>query len=143
MYRSSECAYRRRNGYCLLRREACCCNGTCQACSDRLIPVSEALHLRMENWWRTARDLSTKEKRFHFQTRKADGYAVFRTCKGKHRFRDFNEAMRRANELHRRKGLVLAVYECPFCGGYHLTRQLRPYLLRVQDPRSVFLVEVA
>ena len=40
--------------------------------------------------------------------------------------------MKQAIDIYRRRGVVLAVYECPFCGGYHLTSQLRPYLLRVR-----------
>lgn len=134
---SRNCAYCRKSGYCVLHREDCSCSGNCQSCSDRLRPVSEAHHRHIEEWWKSApRDLSSRKKLFAFRTRHADSYAVFRTCRRKRRFRSLNAAMAMAREVFQREGVVLAVYECPFCGGYHLTKQLRSYLPHVKVRRE-------
>lgn len=76
-------------------------------------------------------------------TRHAENYEVFRTCLRKRRYRDVYEAMESAREVFQREGVILAVYECPFCGGYHLTKQLRPYLPRVRVRKMEQVEEVA
>lgn len=142
MGNSRNCAYCRKNGYCVLHREICSCSGNCQACSDRLRPVSESHHRHVENWWRRElKDLSSRTKLFEFRTRHVNGYAVFRTCRRKRRFRSTSEAMARAREAFQREGVVLAVYECPFCGGFHLTKQLRSHLPRVKVRRE-YLIQI-
>ena len=125
------CAYRRKNGFCLLHKTDCSCTDTCAACPERLRPERTVGHGAARAWQRKLPDLSTKAKRFRFRTRNVCKYAVFRTCTGKRRFRDEPAALEMARRLYRRKGWVLAVYECPFCGGFHLTRQLRPNLPHV------------
>lgn len=125
------CAFRKKDGYCCFRRKSCGCSGTCQACSDRVIPLGEVQHRKIKAWLKGLRDLSTKEERFRFSTRYATGYAIFRTCKNKQYFRTSHEALACAHSRNKRKGWKMAVYECPFCGGYHLTSQLRRNLLQV------------
>ena len=127
----SECAFRR-EGRCLMRRARCPYVNSCLGCPDRVARVSDALHRHIRVWWRHVKDLSTAKKRFAFSTRKATGWQVFKTCGRKRRFRSEHEALEKAAYLHRRKGMVLAVYECPFCGGFHLTSQLRASLPRVR-----------
>lgn len=123
---SLPCAYCK-NGFCRLKK--CKCKYS-RSCSDRLKPVSLAQHAHIQAWQETLEDLSTKKKRFAFHTRDVDRYTVFRTCKCKRRFRSAKKALEMARHIYQRKGVLLAIYECPFCGGYHLTHQVRPSLPR-------------
>ena len=131
----SECAFHR-EGHCLVRKDRCPYVNSCLGCPDHVVRVSESLHRHIRVWWRQVEDLSTAKKRFAFSTRKATGRQVFMTCGRKRRFRTEHEAMEKAVALHRRSGMVLAVYECPFCGGYHLTSQLRANLPRVRAAQA-------
>lgn len=142
MSNCSECAFCKANGTCLMRKTDCSYAHCCRACPDFVARVTEALHRHVRAWLRQAEDLSTSKKRFAFRTRKSTKWQVFRTCVRKRRFRSEHEAMEKAVYLYRRKGLSLAVYECPFCGGYHLTRQLRDHLPHV-GPGLLETAEVA
>lgn len=44
-------------------------------------------------------------------------------CTGKTRYRDHAEATRIRQRREREAGHGLRVYDCPFCQGFHLTKQ--------------------
>lgn len=138
----SQCACRRKDGFCTIRKERCSYCHAPRACPDWMGRVGESLHNHIRSWWRSMQDLSTSRKRFAFATRKATRWEVYQTCSRKRRFRDFDEAMAMATHLNRHKGLVLHAYECPFCGGYHLTSQTRT-VAAAAARLEVPLVEVA
>lgn len=128
------CAFRRHgDGFCLLHRSACACTGNCAACSARVKPVDAHMKHLADEWFKRLQDVSTKEKRFQLRTRGADHYNIYRTCTCKRRFPTQERAMEKARDTFRRLGLMLSVYACPFCGGYHLTKQNRPYLPHVHS----------
>lgn len=120
MCRKAKCAYLRKDGFCLLHREACALQHPDARCADG---VARALPSRERHLWDCVEDwdLNTAKGRFAFRTRDARGYEVYRTCSRKNRYSSYYEASRKAIEIKRKRGVVLKVYECPFCGGYHLT----------------------
>lgn len=122
------CAWRTEAGYCRVHKADCCRNSP-GCCSDCVRRVSARQHEHMVAYMRGLKAYGNPRKsQFEFKKRKASGYNVFRTCSRKRRFPDRNAAMEKARYLFRKKGMQLAVYECPFCGGYHLTSQLRKNL---------------
>ena len=128
MCRKAKCAYLRDNGYCLMHREPCNVLHPDARCHDgaaRAIPSKER-HL-----WDVLGDwnLGTAKGRFSFRTRKARGHDVYRTCSRKRRFASLHDAREKAIDLKRKRDLDLLAYECPFCGGYHLTHYKRKHLL--------------
>ena len=131
-----DCAFRRKNGECVMRHAECPYTRCYHACTNWVARLTEAQHRHVRCCIRNMEACTDKDGRLQNRRKKAGGWTVFRTCRRKRRFRDVHAAMKQAIEIYRREGVVLAVYECPFCGGYHLTRQLRPYLLRVRaSPR--------
>ena len=54
---------------------------------------------------------------------KKHGYFKFHSCDDKYRYKDYNDAMHHAKVYARRSGCKYDVYECQFCGGWHLTRR--------------------
>lgn len=55
---------------------------------------------------------------------------MYRMCKRKRRYSDEYEAQRTGKSRSMKIGVILRVYECPFCGGYHLTSKIAR---RMQD----------
>lgn len=127
-----ECAFRRKNGVCAMRHAECPYTRCYHACTNWVARLTEAQHRHVRTCIRNMEACTDKDGRLQSHRKKVDGWTVFRTCRRKRRFRDEHAAMKQAIDIYRRRGVVLAVYECPFCGGYHLTSQLRPYLLRVR-----------
>ena len=124
------CAWVTEDGYCRWHKEKCCRSnpGGCSAC---VRPVSQRMHCAMHAYMNNLRfDSSKMGACLHPNAAREHrhGYNVYRTCTRKRRFTDVNSAREKAIYLNRRKGLTLAVYECPFCHGYHLTSQLRDKL---------------
>ena len=132
MCRKCKCAYLRANGYCLMHKEACNVQNPDEKCSDGVV---RALPSRERHFWKCLEewDMNTPRGRLAFKTRKSRGHEVYRTCLRKRRFVDFNFAHKKALELTRKRDLDLFVYECPFCGGYHLTHKKPRYLVPVND----------
>jgi len=48
-----------------------------------------------------------------------------RMCTSKKRYRDHNEAISSGQTATARRGTTLRVYECPWCDGFHLTKEKR------------------
>lgn len=44
-------------------------------------------------------------------------------CDGKRRYRDHDEAVRLRQRRETEAGHALRIYDCPFCNGFHLTKQ--------------------
>ena len=128
MCRKARCAYLRKNGYCLMHKAMCDVAHPDAKCQDG---VTRAMPSKDRHFWECLGgwELSTAKGRFAFMTRNARGHAVYRTCSRKHRFANLYDAKEKARELLRRKGLDLLAYECPFCGGYHLTHHRRHKLM--------------
>lgn len=133
MCRKAECAYLRANGYCLMHREACGVECAWGECADGVERVSEYAHMRQVDFMNRLRIFVDKAGKkgacLHSHSDRECGFAVFKTCTSKSRFATVERARKAAIGAERRQGLVLAVYECPYCHGYHLTRQLRRTLL--------------
>ena len=137
MCRKAKCAYLRTNGYCLLHKTACSVQHSDANCRDG---AARAIPSRDRHFWEflCEWDFKTAHGRLAFRTRKARGHDVYRTCSRKRRFASLYAAREKAIELKRRKGLDLFAYECPFCGGYHLTHQTRRHLLALNGVDDVF-----
>ncbi len=58
-----------------------------------------------------------------FQPPEDDSRTPWGACRRKVRYRDENAANRMLRRCERRRGGHLRAYECPSCGGWHLTRQ--------------------
>lgn len=140
MCRKAKCAYLRANGYCLLHKAACDVPHPDVNCRDG---AARAIPSRDRHLWESLRewDFNTANGRLAFRTRNARGHDVYRTCSRKRRYASFYEAREKAIELKRRKGLDLLAYECPFCGGYHLTHQARRHLLALNGVDDVFAAD--
>jgi hypothetical protein len=53
-----------------------------------------------------------------------DGQAFYeRSCQGKKKYRTPESAGVAAQEALDRRGDHLRIYDCPFCGGHHLTKE--------------------
>jgi hypothetical protein len=49
---------------------------------------------------------------------------AYRMCRGKWRYRDEADARAMMTSIRRRRGAAgLRPYECPLCGGFHITHQ--------------------
>lgn len=58
------------------------------------------------------------------QTREGEDPAEFRACGRKNRYETRVEASKAAERNSRRKDAPkIYVYECPYCGGWHLTHR--------------------
>ena len=128
MCKKTKCAFLRKDGYCLMHKTACNVQHPDANCRDG---AARAIPSRERHFWDCLGDwaLDTAKGRFAFKTRNARGHDVYRTCSRKRRFVSLHVAREKATELKRRKGRDLLAYECPFCGGYHLTHQIRHHLL--------------
>ena len=128
MCKKANCAYLKKNGICMVHKEACSILHPEAWCKEG---VARADHKVQENFWECVKEwnFKTAKGRFSFYTRKTSGYKVYRTCSRKRRFANLYAAKEKANELRRKKGLSLLAYECPFCGGYHFTHQRRRSLV--------------
>lgn len=122
MCRKAKCAYLRETGYCLMHRTECNVLHPDARCRDG---VTRAVPSRERPFWNYLGEwnMKTAKGRFSFLTRNARGHTVYRTCSRKRRFKSLYEAMAKIRELKQRKGWILSSYECPFCGGYHLTHR--------------------
>jgi hypothetical protein len=128
MCRKAKCAYLRKNGYCLIHKAMCNIahfDAKCQDGVERAIPSKDRSFWKCLGSW----ELNTAKGRFAFMTRNVRGHAVYRTCSRKRRFASLYDAKEQARELLRHKGRDLLAYECPFCGGYHLTHHKRHNLM--------------
>lgn len=47
----------------------------------------------------------------------------YRECGSKDRFDYDHDALRMAKQHYITRGVVLQCYACPYCGGFHLTKQ--------------------
>lgn len=47
-----------------------------------------------------------------------------RSCSTKTRYRDHTQAIRSSHNYNRARDAQLRAYECDFCKGWHLTKQL-------------------
>lgn len=123
MVKKEECAWITQDGFCLWHKEPCCRTSprACTACVRR---VSNRQHAHAKAYLQGLRfECDSKKSIFKFKTRNVRGYDVYRACSRKRHFSSYNEAHEKAVYLNRRKGMILYVYECPFCGGYHLTKR--------------------
>ena len=137
MVKKEDCAWITKDGFCRWHKEPCC-RTTPGACADCVRPISKCMHCCEHRYMNDLRfDNDRKSACLHPNAAREHrhGYKVYWTCTRKRRFMDFHSAMRKAIELNRKNGLVLAVYECPFCHGYHLTKQLRKSLVSVVGDR--------
>lgn len=127
MCKKAKCAYLKKDNFCLMHKCVCDVLHPEARCKDG---VARADHKKHERFWECVKDwnLNTARGRFAFSTRKARGHKVYRTCSRKRRYADLYAAKKSAIELYRKKGRELFAYECPFCGGYHLTHQKRRHL---------------
>ena len=128
MCRKAKCAYLKVDGYCPMHKAMCDIEHPDAKCQDG---VARAVPSKNRHLWECVREWkqNTARGRFAFKTRNARGHDVYRTCTRKYRFASLYDAKEKARELQRRKGRELLAYECPFCGGYHLTHQKRRGLM--------------
>lgn len=49
---------------------------------------------------------------------------AMRSCSTKTRYRDHTQAIRSSHNYNRARDAQLRAYECDFCKGWHLTKQL-------------------
>lgn len=136
MCRKSKCAFLRANGFCLLHKAEC---GMLHSDADCRDGVTRAIPSKQRSFWEYLKDwnLHTVKGRFALRTRNANGHDVYRTCSSKRRFASIYAARKRAIDLKRSKNRNLLAYECPFCGGYHLTRQTRHSLLALNGVKEM------
>lgn len=57
------------------------------------------------------------------KAKKQPGKAVYHQCLKKHRYRSEHDARLAANNAETKRGTRLRVYQCPLCGGWHITRK--------------------
>lgn len=68
--------------------------------------------------------LHTIEKNMRARPRAGEDPAEFRACGRKRRYETRVEAVKAAEKSSRRKDAPkIFVYECPYCGGWHLTHR--------------------
>lgn len=53
-----------------------------------------------------------------------DNHIRHKACDTKTRYATFNEAMKRAKRIEQKDGVKVYPYECRFCGGWHLSKEL-------------------
>lgn len=132
MCRQANCAFRKKDGYCLVHKAACTVLNPSAHCRDgvaKLPAAASASQRRYMGKLKLGVDKSgTVGSCLHPGRRREFGNQVFKACKRKTRFPTHERARSMAVAIGRRDKVVLAVYECPFCHGYHLTRQLRSAL---------------
>ena len=131
MCKKAKCAYLRDDDYCLMHKAACCLSHPDARCCDGVSKVPESVSAsqrRYMNCLRATIHCGKHGSCLHPNRRKDRGSMVFKTCKRKTRFTTLERARQVAVHIERRDGIILAVYECPFCHGYHLTKQLRSSL---------------
>ena len=130
MVTKPQCAWMSSSGYCRWYKDSCDC--TSGSCAAFIRPVSEHMRLKARKYMNSLRfDSDGKGACLHPNASRGahHGWNVYRTCKRKRYFADLNSARVAAISLNRKKGMILAIYECPFCHGYHLTTQIRDSLL--------------
>lgn len=132
MCRKSKCAFLSGNGYCLMHKAACGLLHPDAHCRDGVTKVSAYEHASQRSFMSSLKICVDKAgcvgSCLHPNRNKDSGRTVYRTCTRKTRYSTFELAREKVAVIRRREGLILAVYECPFCHGYHLTRQLRAHL---------------
>lgn len=129
MIKPEQCAWVTKGGFCRWHKEMCCRNtpGACSAC---VRPISERRRCLNKAYMRSLRVvIKTSHDCFVCNTLNASRYTIYRTCTGKRRYADLYAAKQAAHDMLITKRRVLFAYECPFCGGYHLTHQKRRGLL--------------
>ena len=124
MCKKAKCAYLKKDGICMVYKKPCSILHPEARCREG---VARADHKVQEHFWECVKEwnFKTAKGRFSFYTRKTTKYKVYRTCSRKKRFANLYAAKQKAKDLRRKNGLELLAYECPFCGGYHLTHQRR------------------
>lgn len=130
MVNKIECAWITKAGYCRWYKDMCCRN-TPGACAVCVRPHPERMCCIEKRYMQSLKmDSIRKGACLHPNASRGAryGYKEYRTCGRKRRFVDVHSALKKAIEINRKKGVSLAVYECPFCHGYHLTRQCRESL---------------
>lgn len=115
----NQCAFRSCCGECRMTHESCHGDGICRSGVRRATPHRKSVKRRIIVF-----DLATREGRFRHRTSNVRGAVVYRMCTRKLRYPDEYEARRRGRARSRCCGISLRVYECPFCGGYHLTSKI-------------------
>lgn len=129
MCKKAKCAFLRSNGYCLMHKRECSVlnpDGRCKDGVSRLSSYSHDYQHSFMSRLKIAVDKSGKiGSCLHPDSNRDTGHSVFRACTRKTRYTTFERAREVAVHVEHRENRVLAVYECPFCHGYHLTSQLR------------------
>ena len=62
---------------------------------------------------------------------------IDKMCAGKRFYKTANLAARAAAGRRSVDGVFLRVYQCPVCGGFHLTKQEKPHLPRKDGQQNV------
>lgn len=127
MVKREQCAWVTSGGYCLWYGKSCG-RVSPKTCEASVRPVSKQEHHRQCSYMNRLRlDDGGQSACLHPNAPHGNCYNrnVYLTCTRKRYFPDLNSARESAIHLNRKKGMVLSVYECPFCHGYHLTRQRR------------------
>lgn len=127
MCRKAKCAYLR-DGYCILHKADCSRALMRDTCPDGVTRLGLHEHRCEQSYLRALRTGVRGEGCLNPNAKRPAGRDVYKTCTSKRRFRSYERGREVVTLAARREGLQLAVYECPFCHGYHLTRQLRPHL---------------
>lgn len=128
MCRKSKCAYLK-DGFCRLHKAACSVAMMHDKCRDAVEKVGKHEHWHERNYLNHLKRSARGEACLHPEASRHDGRSQFKTCKRKRRFPTAERCREVAIHAARKDGMRLAVYECPFCHGYHLTKQLRNHLL--------------
>jgi len=119
---NGHCAFCDGNGICRYSHKACAYGTGNMACSSYM-PISvrknrtESKMGCPERYEVSARGL----KRSFFSVRRWTGPKIYHMCTGKVRFRTEYDARDNARRHWDKDRSELRTYECPCCGGYHLT----------------------
>lgn len=129
MCKKAKCAFLRDNGFCLMHKAECAVLDPNGKCCDGAAKLDAFESWRQHGYMRLLKVKNSKGGEcgscLHPNRNQSYGNNVFMACKRKTRYTTFERAREVAVHIEHKDNLVLAVYECPFCHGYHLTRQLR------------------
>lgn len=127
MVNTKDCVWVTKAGYCRWHKELCC-RTTSGACSACVRPIPERVH-NQGVWYMNHLRLGNSQKDASINPNMSRGvrygWVLYKTCERKRFYASFDRAREVAIETNRRTGMVLGVYECPFCHGYHLTKKVR------------------
>ena len=123
MVSKEKCAFLRKGGECLLHRGQCLCGLLTHYCDDGVRRVTP--HPKQVKFsWNKAYDLRTVEGRMRFAAHHSSGGVVYSQCGKKKRYRTEYRAKEIARRRERSSGVLLRVYPCNFCAGFHLTKKI-------------------